>query len=358
MTSDVKPTLVTGANGHLGNNLCRQLVGRGERVRAMIRPSADPAPLAGLDVEIIRGDILDADTTTTAVAGCARLYHTAAGFLLWARDPERDIVRPSVEGTRNVMEAAARAGVEKVVYTSTSGAIGHADSPDARYDESRTNTAPHTHYLRGKIAAEREAFAIAARTGLPMTAIYPGLILGPRFWKPSESVAQFVQFVNQGAPAYFDGGFSVVDVDDVARGAILAMEKGGNREKYILAGDNVTVKHLFDLVAALTGVKAPAIKLPVAVMRGLAAVLELGGRLTGTRPMIDRSQVAEFAGRWAYFSNAKAERDLGYTWRPAPEVVRRTVAWIVEHGFVAEPRKAALRLDPSLRGALGNGDRP
>ncbi len=352
MRGAMKPTLVTGANGHLGNNLCRQLLARGERVRAMIRPSADPAPLAGLDVEIVRGDILDAAQTARAVEGCGRVYHTAAGFLLWARDPEREIVQPSVAGTRNVMEAAARAGVEKVVYTSTSGAIGHAESPDTPYDESRTNTTPHTHYLRGKIAAEREAFAIAARTGLPMTAIYPGLILGPRFWKPSESVAQFVQFVNRGAPAYFDGGFSVVDVDDVARGAILAMEKGGDREKYILAGDNVTVKQLFDMVSALTGVKAPTLKLPVPVMRVLAAVLEVASRLTGTRPMIDRSQVAEFAGRWAYFSNAKAARDLGYTWRPAPEVVRRTVAWIVEHGFVAEPRKAVLRLDPSLRGAL------
>ncbi len=348
----MKPTLVTGANGHVGNNLCRQLVARGERVRAMIRASADPAPLAGVDVELVRGDILDAASTAAAVEGCGRVYHTAAGFLMWAKDPERDIIRPSVEGTRNVMEAAVRAGVDKVVYTSSSGTIGHAHSPDARYDESRENTEPSTHYLRGKIAAEREAFAIGARTGLPMTAIFPGLILGPRFWKPSESVAQFVQFVNQGAPAYFDGGFSVVDVDDVARGAILAMEKGGNREKYILAGDNVTVKHLFDLVGELTGVKPPAVRLPVPVMRGLAAVLELVGTITGSRPMIDRSQVDEFAGRWAYFSNAKAERELGYTWRPVREVVRRTVAWIVERGFVTEQRRQALHLDPSLRGAL------
>ena len=200
----MKPTLVTGANGHVGNNVCRMLVARGERVRAMIRGSADPEPLRGLDLEIVRGDILDADSTARAVQGCGRVYHTAAGFLMWSRDPERDIIRPSVEGTRNVMEAAARAGVEKVVYTSSSGTIGHAGSPDALFDETRANTEPHTHYLRGKIAAEGEAFVIAARTGLAMTSIHPGLILGPGFWKPSESVSQVVQFVNQGAPIYFD----------------------------------------------------------------------------------------------------------------------------------------------------------
>ncbi len=237
----MKPTLVTGANGHVGNNLCRQLVARGERVRAMIRASADPAPLAGVDVEIVRGDIMDPVGTAAAVDGCGRVYHTAAGFLMWAKDPERDIIRPSVDGTRNVVEAAARAGVEKLVYTSSSGTIGHADSPAARWDETRPYPEPHTHYLRGKIAAEKEAFAVAKRTGLALVSIHPGLILGPRFWKPSESVGQIIQFVNQGAPVYFDGGFSVVDVEDVARGAILAMEKGRSGERYILAGENITV---------------------------------------------------------------------------------------------------------------------
>jgi dihydroflavonol-4-reductase len=344
----MKPTLVTGANGHLGNNLCRQLVARGERVRAMIRASADAAPLAGLDLEIVRGDIMDPASTARAVDGCGRLYHTAAGFLMWSKDPERDIIRPSVDGTRNVLEAAVRAGVEKVVYTSSSGTIGHADSPTARWNETRPYPTPHTHYLRGKIAAEQEAFAIARKSGLAMVSIHPGLILGPRFWKPSESVAQVVQFVNQGAPVYFDGGFSVVDVDDVARGAVLAMEKGRSGERYILAGDNVTVKQLFDLMAELTGLKAPSLRLPVPVVRALATALELVSKLTGSRPMLDRSQVDEFAGKYAYFDSSKAERELGYTHLPARDTLRRTVAWIVERGMVPAKRRGALR---SLRDA-------
>src|SRR5439155_1177604 len=176
----MKPTLVTGANGHLGNNLCRLLVARGEPVRAMIRPSADAAPLAGLDLEIVRGDILDPAATGRALGGCGRLYHTAAGFLL-----------------------------------------------------------------------------------------------GPRFWKPSESVHQVEQFLNHGAPVYFDGGFGVVDVEDVARGAILAMDRGRAGERYLLSGENVTVKGLFDLMAEATGLPAPRVKLPVGVLRAVAAAMEL-----------------------------------------------------------------------------------
>jgi dihydroflavonol-4-reductase len=326
-----KPTLVTGANGHVGNNLCRLLVGRGEKVRAMIRRSADPAPLAGLDVEIVHGDILNAAEVTSAVDGCGRVYHTAAGFLMWS----------SVEGTRNVLEAAAKAGVERVMYTSTGGTIGFPNTPERR-DESHFNTDPHTHYVRGKIAAENEAFAIAKRTGLPVVAINPGLILGPRFWKLSESVRQISDFLNHGAPVYFDGGFGVVDVEDIARAAMLAMEKGRPGERYIVSGDDFTVKELFDLMADLTGLKSPSIKLPVPVIRALAAAMELGSRVTGKRPMLDRSQVDEFAGKYAYHSSEKAKRELGYTHLSGRETVQRTIAWLVQHGFVNEQRRAVI----------------
>ena len=346
----MKPTLVTGANGHVSNNVCRLLAARGEKVRAMIRASADPAPLAGLDVEVVRGDIMDAAATAAAVAGCARVYHTAAGFLMWSPDPERDIILPSVEGTRLVIEAAAKAGVEKVLHVSSSATIGFSLTPTP-LDESHLNTTPHTHYVRGKIAAEREAFAISERTGMPVTALLPGFILGPRFWKLSESVHQVSQFVNQGAPLYFDGGFGVVDVEDVARGALLAMEKGRSRERYIVSGEDVTVKQLFDLLAELTGLRAPTLRAPVAVVRLLALAMELGSRVTGSRPMLDRNQVDEFAGKFAYFSSAKAQRELGYTFRPARETLRRTVAWLIDRGFVVEKRQQLLQPHPSLRNA-------
>src|SRR5262249_52162695 len=177
----MRPTLVTGANGHVGNNICRLLVQRGDPVRAMIRASADPAPLQGLAVETVHGDILDAEAVARAVEGCERVYHTAAGFLMWAKDTERAIIRPSVDGTRNLMKGAAKAGVDKVLYVSTGGTIGFAGTPDVCRTEADYNTNPHTPYFIGKIAAEKEAFAIGEREHVAVTAINPGLILGPRF---------------------------------------------------------------------------------------------------------------------------------------------------------------------------------
>jgi dihydroflavonol-4-reductase len=273
---------------------------------------------------------------------------------MWAKDPERDIIRPSVEGTRNVLEAAARAGVEKVVYTSTTGTMGLSTRPDDIVDESRFNEHPHTHYVRGKIAAEKEAFAIAKRTGLAMCSTHPGLILGPRFTKPSESVRQVADFLNQGTPLYFEGGFGVVDAEDVARGSLAAMEKGRSGERYILSGENVTVKGLFDILAELTGLPAPKLKAPVAVVRWIAGAMELGSKLTGSRPMLDRSQVDEFAGHYGYFSSAKAERELGYRYLSARETLARTVAWLIDHGFVAEKRLRLLKRHPSLANAYAN----
>lgn len=345
----MKPTLVTGANGHLGNNLCRQLVARGERVRAMLRPAADPTPLAGLDVELVRGDIMEPASCDAAVAGCERVYHAAAGFLMWARDPEREIVQPSIAGTQSVLGAAARAGVSKVLYVSTGGTIGFPPRPDAVWDETHSNTDPHTWYLKGKVAAEREAFEIARRTGMPVTAVNPGLILGPRYYKVSESVRQIVDFVNHPAPVYFDGGFGVVDVEDVCGGAILAMEKGGDRERYILSGEDLTVKQAFDLIAELIGVRAPTIRVPLPVLRVLAGLMEAASRVTGRRPMLDRSQVDEFAGKYAYHDSSKAHRQLGYTARGARETIARTIAWALDHGFVPETRRARLSLAPELR---------
>jgi dihydroflavonol-4-reductase len=317
----------------------------------MIRATADPAPIADLGVEIVHGDILDAGAVERAVGGSGRVYHTAAGFLMWAKDPAREIIGASVDGTRNVMRAAARAGVEKVRYVSTSGTIGFAPTPDRLLTEADYNTNPHTDYFKGKIAAEREAFAIGAAEKLPVTAVNPGFILGPRFWKPSESVHQVLQFLIEGTPVYFEGGFGVVDAEDVARGSLLAMEKGRNGERYILSGENVTVKGLFDIMSELTGLKAPSIKVPLPVLRVLAGGLELVSKLTGKRPMIDTSQVDEFAGHYGYFDSSKAERELGYRYLSARDTLRRTVAWAIARGFVPEKRQKLLQPHPSLRDA-------
>ena len=217
--------------------------------------------------------------------------------------------------------------------------------------ESDYNKAANTPYFIGKIAAEREAFAIGEREKLPVTAINPGLILGPRFWKASESIKQVLDFLNNNVPVYFDGGVGVVDVEDVATGALLAMDRGGDRERYIVSGENITVKHLLGLVAEMAGISPPSYRLPVPVLRVIATGLEAVGWATGWRPLIDRNQVDEFAGVYGFFDAGKAERELGFRWRDARETIRRTVAWAIDHGFVAEARQRALQPDPSLRGA-------
>jgi dihydroflavonol-4-reductase len=349
----MKPTLVTGANGHLGYNVCRLLAARGEQVRAMVRKSADTAPLARLGVEIVHGDILDPGSTNAAAAGAGRVYHTAAGFLMWATDPEQAIVRPSVDGTRNVMNAAAKAGVEKVLYVSTSGTIGFSRTPDRLLDEKDKNENPHTAYFQGKIAAEVEAFAAGKRDKLPISTINPGFILGPRFWKPSESTRQIVDALELGVTVYFEGGFGVVDVEDVAQGAILAMEKGKDGERYLVSGENVTVRQMMQHVADLAGLGPPRLRAPVPVLRVVAGALERVAKVTGKRPLVDRAQIEEFAGTYSYYDVTKAKRELGYTYRDARETVRRTVAWTIDKGFVKSSRARRLRPDPSLAGAYG-----
>jgi dihydroflavonol-4-reductase len=168
-------------------------------------------------------------------------------------------------------------------------------------------------------------------------------------------VHQIAQFVNDGSPVYFEGGFGVVDVEDVARGALLAMDRGRDRERYVLSGENVTVKQCFDIVAELTGQKPPTIKLPFAVLRLIAGGMELASKVTGNRPMLDRSQIDEFAGKYGFFSSDKAKRELGYGFLSARDTLRRTVAWLLDRGFVKEARLKALRPHASLRGAYEDG---
>ena len=308
----------------------------------------------GLDVEIVRGDILDPDSVASAVAGCGRVYHAAAGFLMWAQDPEHDIIRPSVDGTRNVMKAAAKAGVEKVLYVSTGGTIGFSPTPDDPHDGGATSTrTPARRTSSGKIAAEKEAFAIGEREKLPVTAINPGLILGPRFWKPSESMRQVVDFLNTGLPVYFDGRLRRRRRGgrrDAAR--CWGWTRAATGERYIVSGENVTVKHLFELVAELSGLSAPQWKMPVIALachRHGDGSGQLGDRMA---PHARPQPGGRVRGRVRLLS-IRARRSATWASPGATHAtrVRRTVAWAIDRGFVTEGRRSALQPHPSLHGA-------
>jgi dihydroflavonol-4-reductase len=164
-------------------------------------------------------------------------------------------------------------------------------------------------------------------------------------------VKQVADFLNQGSPFWFDGGFGMVDVEDVARGALAAMDRGRDRERYILSGDDVPVRDFFTTLAELSGLPAPRFKLPVRIVRGLAGAMELVSKMTGSRPVLDRSQVDELFGKYGWFDSGKAVRELGYTWRSARATLARTVAWLIDRGFVAERRRRLLHPHPSLAGS-------
>ena len=240
----------------------------------------------------------DPDAVARAVDGCGRVYHAAAGFLMWAQDPEHEIIRPSVDGTRNVMKAAAKAGVDKVLYVSTGGTIGFASTPGRRRATRPTTTRSRTRRTSSaRSPPRRRRSRSASARSVAVTAINPGLILGPRFWKPSESIRQVLDFLNKRHA-------------DLLRRRLRRGRRRGRRhgrgprhgqgrrsgERYILSGENVTVKQLFELVAELAGISAPTWKLPVVVLRAIATGLEAVSWVTGWRPLLDRNQVDEFAG--------------------------------------------------------------
>jgi dihydroflavonol-4-reductase len=338
-------TLVTGAAGHVGNNIVRALLARGRPVRALVRRSSNREALAGLDVEVVEADMLDEPAVRRAVEGCAVVHHTAAAFAMWARDPERDIIEPTLTASRTLLYACRAAGARKVIYVSSSGTLGATGSPTP-IDESAPYPRTGLPYLIGKVRAEEHARRFARDPGLPIVFVLPGLILGPNFWKVTPSVVQVRDFLEGRIPFYFDGGFSVVDARDVAEGCIAAEERGQPEVRYVLGGDNCTVKELLDVAARLSSLPAPRRKVSVGLLRLAAGALELAARVLPFEPQLTRAMVDEFGGRYTFLDSSRARVELGYTPRPKAEVVYDTIAWCLANGFVRARRRAAVHLPP------------
>jgi len=349
-------TLVTGGTGFIGSRIVRQLVARGRAVRVLARPGNDRSALAGLDVEIATGDILLGDSVFRALRGCDRLFHVAAVYTVWAADAA-DILRPAIEGTRAVLEAAIRhGGIERIVVTSSAApSVGISDSPDELRDEtSRFNLSGSEAYIVGKHEAEQVALDLARREGLPLSVACPAGVFGPGDHKPTPSGENVLRFLVGlplvGFPVYPAGGVSVVDVDDVAAGHLAIEERGRIGEKYVLAGENVTYRRMFEILSDVTGLPAPRRE----VGRGASMVGglfgELGARLFGIPPLATYRFARDLVGRYMYYSSAKAETELGWRHRPARETLARAVAWYVAAGRVPPARRRRLRLAPA--GAL------
>ena len=329
--------VVTGGTGFVGANLVRALLTDGHHVRVLARKDSDRRALEGCAVEVVEGDLLDRDSLRAAAAGARRLYHVAADYRLWARDPA-ELFRANVDGTRNVLEAAAEAGVERIVYTSTVGALGIPKDGTPGDERTPVSLADMVGpYKASKFLAERVAEEWAGR-GAPIVTVNPSAPVGPWDVKPTPTGQMIVDFLKGKMVASLDTGLNVVHVGDVARGHILAGERGRPGERYVLGHQNMSLLEILRLLSRLTGVPAPRFRIPYAVAWLAAAGMEGIARLGGGPPPVPLTAV-RMARKHMYFSADKAVRELGLPQTPVEEALRDAVAWFVDRGYAGLPAR-------------------
>ena len=324
-------TLVTGASGFVGSAVVRALLRHGEPVRAMVRTGSSRRLLEGLDVDIVIGDLADPATCRAALAGCTALFHVAADYRLWVREPAA-MYRTNVDGTRALLAAAADAGVARIVYTSSVATLGlRADRQPGDETTPSTLAAMIGHYKRSKFLAE-EAVRELARAGLPVVIVNPSAPIGPGDARPTPTGRVVLHAAQGRIPAYVDTGLNVVHVDDVAEGHLLAFAHGRLGERYILGGENIARGAMLATIARLVDRRPPRIRLPATAIMPVAVVAEALARLRrGAEPFVTTDGV-RMARKAMYFTSAKAERELGYRSRPAEEALRDAIAWYRSHG--------------------------
>jgi dihydroflavonol-4-reductase len=324
----VKSILVTGASGFIGWHVARHLVERGERVRALVRPSSKLDDLP--DVEVVHGDLRDPDSLRQAVAGCGVVFHVAADYRLWAPKPD-ELYRSNHHGTRNLLKAARDSGIERFVYTSTVGCIGIPDGGVG--DESIPVDLAEMNgpYKRSKFLAEQEALRFA-REGFPVVIVNPTAPIGDHDIKPTPTGRMILDYLRGGMPAYVDTGLNLVDVRDTARGHLLACEQGRPGERYILGAENLTLVQIFEKLAQVSGIPAPKTQIPYPVAYAAGVVSTGWARLTGRQPRAPLDGV-RMARKKMFVTPVKAVRELGYAASSVDGALRRAVDWFRANGY-------------------------
>jgi dihydroflavonol-4-reductase len=348
---------VTGATGFLGSHVARVLAEQGAELRLLVRPTSDLRNLDGLNADRAVGDLRDAASIEKALAGCDVVFHVAADYRLWVRDPD-EMYRSNVEGTRSLLEAARKQGVRRVVYTSSVATMGFISSPataelrsagQVRAPAFTQASAAHTstvadeespvsladmigHYKRSKFMAEQVAVD-AARSGVDVVIVNPTTPIGERDIKPTPTGRIVVDFLKRKFPAYVETGLNLVDATECARGHVQALEKGRSGERYILGGENLTLKQILDRLAAITGLPSPTVKVPYIVALAGGVFYEMTGRLLGREPRTTIDAV-RLSRKMMFVSSAKAERDLGWRKVPVDGALRRSVEWFRANGYV------------------------
>lgn len=320
--------LVTGASGFVGSAVARALAARGVHVRVLMRPTANRLNIAGLHCETVIGDMRDEASMTAALKGARWLFHVAADYRLWARDPG-EIERNNLQGARATMGAALKAGVEKVVYTSSVAALKPGGDETHRHTEATVIGA----YKRSKLVAEREVERLVEKERLPAVLVAPSTPIGPRDVKPTPTGRIIVEAATGRMPAFVDTGLNLVHVDDVAQGHLLALDKGGIGENYILGGEDVALQDMLGDIAFLSGRRAPTLKLPRAPLFPLAYAAEAFARLTGKEPFLT-ADALRMSRHHMFFSSEKARRELGYEARPYRHGLRDALTWFRDNGYL------------------------
>jgi dihydroflavonol-4-reductase len=326
--------LVTGASGFVGSAVARSLLEAGYSVRALMRPSSTRFHLADLGLEYVEGDLRNQQSISAAMSGVDYLFHVAADYRLWARD-RNEIFQSNVSGTRIIMEEAARAGVKRIVYTSSVATLkipddGSADETMPLPDGGGIGT-----YKRSKVAAERLVEAMVAERGLPVVIVNPSTPIGPRDVKPTPTGRIIIEAATGRMPAFLDTGLNLVHVDDVAAGHLLALRRGRVGERYILGGENMALADMLAIIAKLVGRRPPRLQLPRLPLMPLAYAAEAVAQITGREPFVtvDGLKMAKYR---MYFTAAKAERDLGFKARPAIEALEDAIRWFREAGYLSK----------------------
>jgi len=323
---------LTGGTGFVGASLTRLLVKQGLKVKALARKGSDRRNFEGVDVEIVEGGLLDKDAIAAGVKGCRYAFHVAADYRIWIPNPA-DMYAANVEGTENVLRSAAKAGVERIVHCSSVAAVKVPDDKMPVDETSEYGSLDEIvgHYKKSKYLADVLALKLG-KEGLPVVVVNPAAPIGPYDIKPTPTGKMVVDFLNGRIPSYIDTGLNIVHVEDVAMGHWLAAQKGRVGQRYILGGDNLTLKQVLDLLAEVSGLPGPKFKTPYAIAYAFGAVDTAIAVLRGTVPMAPLDAI-KMAKHYMWFSSAKAKTELGFAPRPAKDALKDAVAWYLANGY-------------------------
>ena len=325
--------LVTGATGFIGSRVARKLLEQGADVRVLVRKKSNLENISGLPVDIAYGDLTKPETLSTSLEDCEALFHVAAEYKLWVPKPE-SLYRTNVDGTVNIMKAALQKGIKRIVYTSSVATLGiNKNGTPADEETPVTINDMIGHYKRSKYIAEEKVREMIKKAKLPAVIVNPSTPIGPGDIKPTPTGRIIIEAASGRMPAYVDTGLNIVHVDDVADGHILAFEKGRIGERYILGGENLTLRELLEKIAQFTGRSAPKIRLSPNMILPLAYVVEFISQITKKEPFITVDGVL-MSKKKMFFSIEKAKRELRYNPRPADEAIKDSIDWFRQKGYI------------------------